>query len=424
MCPNVLSVKQQTTPNESWRWPLGGWQTEAVCLAAMALVTTWVFAVSSLDIAAARWFYSPNEADHWPLARQFPWPIFYRAATWITASLMVAGLAALGASFTPARRGWRPYAVLVLLSVVLGAGLLANALFKDHWHHPRPRDIVEFDGPLHYVSLPVIGSEIGASFPCGHCTVGFLYAAGWWIWRRQRPGWAALSLAVGLVVGALLGAGRMAAGAHFLSDIVWSALLAFGVVHLLYYHVLRIPAEEVGSQSHAVPLQSRWRQTTTIAALFGGIGVLLALFATPHGTALRTRVPLPPTASAPWTLEVEADTANVGIVLLDAPGSEIAIEGELHGFGFPTSRLGAHVAVSSAPPPVVRYRIESRGWLTDVDGQATLRVPAGSFAHVVVRVGQGNIQITDLTQEQLVRSGAVRLDLHSDRGSIRTVELR
>ena len=85
-----------------------------------ALAVTLLFGVSSLDIAAARWFYRPTGVDHWPLAAQAPWPLLYRASPWVTAGL--------------------------------------------------------------------------------------------------------------------LGVGRMAAGAHFLSDILWSALLAAGVSHILYYH--------------------------------------------------------------------------------------------------------------------------------------------------------------------------------------------
>src|SRR5215469_16102618 len=218
---------------------------EAVCLAVVALVTTVLFANGALDIVAARWFYHPESADPWPLARELPWRLLYRAATWITASLVIGALAVLAASLAPAARTWRRPAVLVLLSVAIGPGLLGNALFKDHWQHPRPRDLVELGGALHYVPSPLIGTQGGASFPCGHCTVGFMYASGWWIWKRRRPAWARASLVVGLTIGVLLGVGRMAAGAHFLSDIVWSAVLALGVVHFLHSRVLgakRAPA--------------------------------------------------------------------------------------------------------------------------------------------------------------------------------------
>src|SRR6202008_1106996 len=83
------------------------WQREAWCLLAAALLTGAVFANGVLDIAAARWFFSPDAVDHWPLAREFPWPLLYRAAPWITAVLISAGLGALALSLAPGRRHWR-----------------------------------------------------------------------------------------------------------------------------------------------------------------------------------------------------------------------------------------------------------------------------------------------------------------------------
>jgi membrane-associated PAP2 superfamily phosphatase len=329
-------------------------RAEALWLLAIAVVTTAAFASGVLDITMARWCYGPGDADHWPLARELPWSLLYRAAPWVSAVLVVAGLAALAMSFTRARADWRRPAVLVLLGVAVGPGVLANAVFKDHWQHPRPRDLVEFGGPLHYVPSPLIGTEGGASFPCGHCSVGFMFAAGWWIWRRRRPGWAAASMGGGLALGLLLGVGRMAAGAHFFSDIVWSALLAFGVLHVLWYRVLPAPATESAAESSPGTLVGsggpagapaaggwRWHRVSTLAAALAGAAVLLALFATPHGTVLTERVPLRP--GSPRVLEVVADAVNVNLVLLDGSDGELVIDGELHGFGLPGSRLAAHV---------------------------------------------------------------------------------
>jgi hypothetical protein len=117
-------------------------------------------------------------------------------------------------------------------------------------------------------------------------------------------------------------------------------------------------------------------------------------------------------------LEVEADRANVSIVLTDAPASDLAIDGELHGFGLPWSRLGARLELVSQPTPRLRYRIEARGVLTDIDGSATLRVPAAAFERLIVHVGRGDIRVTDSTRAGVVQEGAVRLELHADHGRV------
>jgi len=385
---------------------------EAACLVALALLTAALFASGALDIAAARAFYSPGPLDHWPLAHRPPWSLLYRVAPWATAALAIAGLVVLAASFAGARRDWRRAAVLVLFGMAIGPGLLANAVFKDHWQHPRPRDLVEFGGPLNYVPSPLIGSAGGASFPCGHCSVGFMYGAGWWIWKRRHPVRAAASLGGGMALGLLLGVGRMAAGAHFLSDILWSALLAFGVLHVVWYRVLPVFATQGVLAAHS----RRWHRIGALAAALAGVGVLLALFATPHGTALTERVSL--SAGAPRILEVAADTANVTVILLDSGDNELAIDGELHGFGLPGSRLAGHIEMVSQPRAALRYRIESRGWLTDVDGMATVRVPAPAFDSVSVTLRRGNIRVTDLTRAHVAATGRIQLELRTARGHI------
>jgi len=333
---------------------------------------------------------------------------------------VLAGLGGLVLGMLHSQRRWRRWAIFLLLSVVVGPGLLINAVFKDHWDRPRPREVVEFGGPLQYVPAPLPGREGGASFPCGHCSVGFLYGAGWWIWRRRRPAWARISIAVGLIAGVGLGLGRMAAGAHYLSDVLWAGLLAYGVCHILYYHVLRLQHEESAQVAPLAPqrVQSRWHGVTGIAAALGGVAVIIAVFGTPHGTQLHNVIPLSSLPSAPRTLTFEAKSTDVEIVLLDSPASQVTIEGELHGFGLPTSRLRASVDIEAGPQPTLRYRIEQSGWFTDLDGAATVLLPGSYFQRIVVRLGHGNIRIRDETRSALVSSGVVRLDLTTAHGQV------
>jgi lipid A 4'-phosphatase len=391
---------------------------EAVLLVAVAIVVTLVFGLTTVDIDAARVFYRPTPLDHWPLARRLPWSALYSAAPWITASLVIGALVTLALSLVYDRRIWRRHAVFVLLSVVIGPGLLGNAVFKDHWNRPRPRDIIEFAGPLHYIPAPLPTGEEGASFPCGHCTVGFLYGAGWWIWKHRRPTWARTSLALGLLTGLALGLGRMAAGGHFLSDVIWSALLAFGVCHVLHYDALRTFGADpaIAAVAAACLRSSRFQRALVLVAALGGVGILAALFATPHGTSLSASVPFSSLPSTPRVLDVEAKRANIDIVLVDTPASQLSIVGELHGFGLPMSRLEPHIGFQLEPVPTLRYRIEQHGWFTDLDGLARLIVPASGLHRVVVRLGTGNI--TDATRAGVVKKAAVLLDLSTDDGRV------
>jgi lipid A 4'-phosphatase len=395
------------------------WLPEAMLLVALAIVVTVLFAVTPLDVEAARFFYRPDSPDHWPLARQLPWSFLYELAPPITALLIILGVVGLVAGYLRRREVWRRYGIFLIFSVVLGPGLIVNMGMKDHWDRPRPRDVVEFGGSLHYSPAPLPG-EGGKSFPCGHCSVGFLFAAGWWIWKGRRQAWAYASLGLGVLVGFALGVGRMAGGGHFLSDVIWSALLAWGVAHALYYYVLLIPAHEATPQGVSVAKLSapHPRRVTTVFAALGATGMLVALFLTPHGRRFAANVDLASLSPPPGVLEVAARTANIDIVINDEPATQMLVEGELHGFGLPMSRLETSVEFRATPNPTLYFRIEQYGWITDLDASATIRVPPSSLQRIVVRLGHGNIRVTDATRGRVLESRRLLLDLRTQQGSV------
>lgn len=149
----------------------------------IAILLTVVFAVTPLDLAAARLFYRAQGIDHWPLGALWPSSALYQLAPVITASLLGGSLLGLLIGRLREREALRRNCIFLIFSVVIGPGLLVNAIFKDHWDRPRPRDVVEFGGALHYTAPPWRGDG-GSSFPCGHCSVGFSYAAGWCVTTR------------------------------------------------------------------------------------------------------------------------------------------------------------------------------------------------------------------------------------------------
>lgn len=81
----------------------------------------------------------------------------------------------------------------------------------------------------------------------------------YFIWRRPRPRLALAGLGVGLGYGLMLGLGRTVQGAHFFSHNLWSAIIVWLVVWLLYEVMLRrqtaiVPAHSgAGARSTAGP---------------------------------------------------------------------------------------------------------------------------------------------------------------------------
>jgi lipid A 4'-phosphatase len=398
------------------------WLPELVTLAVLSLVTALLFGVTDLDIVLMHGFYRPHLANPWPAASRQPWLLLYWSAPWVTASLALAGMALLVTGLVRRRlRRWRTHGLFILVTVAVGPGLIINAILKDHWGRPRPRQIVECGGRLDYVAPLLPADTHGKSFPCGHCSVGFLYGLGWWLWRRRRPLRAIGSLAVGLALGTLLGLGRMAAGGHFPSDIVWSGLIAYGVAHALYYYVLRIPARE-DRRAVVYPRLERnpgLRRATVAAAVLLGSGIVFGgLLATPHYRDLADQVRLAELPARPESVEVWVDTLDVEVELTDEPRTEIECAGSIHGFGLPTNRSRATWEVADAPAATLRYRVTLTGWFTDIDGIARIRLPCQNLLRVFVRAERGDIRIVDATGGRIAPGDLPVLDVRSGDGEV------
>jgi lipid A 4'-phosphatase len=129
----------------------------------------------------------------------------------------------------------------VILTVLLGSGLLVNGILKNCWGRPRPADIAAFGGSHGYKEVwQPLGPGQGKSFPCGHCSIAF--ATGSAIaFFPLHPALSTAALAGSIIFGFVMGAARVAQGGHFATDVIWSGTLVFIVIELLYYYVGHVP---------------------------------------------------------------------------------------------------------------------------------------------------------------------------------------
>ena len=123
----------------------------------------------------------------------------------------------------------------LLLVLILGAGLIVNVVFKDHFGRARPRDIEEFGGSKRFTPAFVISSECdtNCSFSSGEGAAGFFSMALALALSRRR---AIFLAAVGM--GSLVSLSRIAAGAHFFSDTVVSFFVMLILTDVLFYYVV------------------------------------------------------------------------------------------------------------------------------------------------------------------------------------------
>jgi membrane-associated phospholipid phosphatase len=390
--PLVASV---TLAKRRAAWLAGG--------AGAALVLPW----SWIDGAAARCFYRPEVAGGPWQPAETPW-------RWLAAvtTLVALGLTLSGVALLLRHRSLRP-GLTVLVALLLGPGLLVNAIGKDHWHRPRPRQTAGLGGDFAYVAPLLIGPA-GKSFPCGHASVGFACAAIGVALSAGRPRAARRWFTASLLLGAVLGLGRVATGAHYVSDVVWAAVFTYAAI-LLTAAVVR--------PDRALEPVARRASPATMAGvvlLAGVVGAFLMPFR-------RDLAPEPIAgdlaAGAPWRLRIQVLVGHARIIL--DPGRAFLREAHYDGFGFPGGRLDESTRVD-APGHALDTRLRPRGRFADLEGVATYRVPPALVGALEVDVKDGMLTIENESGlaplpaiDCRIRPGALRL-----RGDVRADQVR
>lgn len=358
-------------------------QLEFWGLAALSALAAWLFRDKTLDLSVARLFYHPeNPADPWFEQNYALWEFFYRAAPWLTAILLLGSLTTLCASLLKEHyQKYRAPAIFVFLVVALGPGLFVNAVFKPYWGRPRPREVIELGGKHDYRPFysPAVGAP-GKSFPCGHCSVAFSFGAGWWLFRRRRPKTAVLGLAGSIAFGAMMGVGRIAAGGHFLSDVVWAGLIVLWISYWLFHHVV------AGVAVMGAALEKRRRLTMALYAVAGVITLLTILIASPFHAEIH--VALPETKVSPMNLpiNVEVDNSRVDLVMDEAQPQGIRLDGYAKGFGFPGGRV-----VADCGDQGNLCRVHRRGFFSDYESVIRVVVNPRLIPLLHLSVHQGEI---------------------------------
>jgi lipid A 4'-phosphatase len=203
-----------------------------------------------LDLALAAPFYDPARGGFW---RSYD-PFFLRlrdAATWVITLVAVPAVVAIVLKLI---RPQRPMAipgraaVLMLATLALAPGVVANLLLKEHWHRPRPIDVAQFGGSEHFRPWwdPRGDCPKNCSFVAGEPSGAFWTLAPALL---TPPHWRALATAAALAFGAAVGLLRMAAGAHFFSDVVFAGVFTFLVIWLTHGFLYRWRATRITDEA-------------------------------------------------------------------------------------------------------------------------------------------------------------------------------
>lgn len=206
-----------------------------IALGATALFVAVYALFPQLDLVAARQFYDPVTKT-FP-ASFSPTLIFLReAAMWVAWAFALPSIVALLAKLIwprkPLMMSGRK-AVFLVFTIVVSAGILTNAIFKQHWGRPRPAATAEFNGKWDFKSWHDSSGSCprNCSFFSGEAATAFwTYAPASLAPVTIRPIAYAAATAFGVATGVL----RMSFGGHYLSDVIVAGIVVFLVVWLTH----------------------------------------------------------------------------------------------------------------------------------------------------------------------------------------------
>jgi lipid A 4'-phosphatase len=204
-------------------------RTGLVVAFAIAIAVGGVFGVyPQLDLDIAALFYNPT--THAFMAWYSDRVEYARDAASLLIALIVAPafFALAGKLAMPERRMLIPgrAALFLIVTLTLGPGVLTNGILKQHSARMRPIDVVTLGGKERFTPWWDFRGPCAenCSFVAGEASGGFWTLAPA---ALMPPQWRPLAYGAAIAFGMAMGVLRMAAGAHFFTDVVFAGVLMF-----------------------------------------------------------------------------------------------------------------------------------------------------------------------------------------------------
>jgi lipid A 4'-phosphatase len=138
-------------------------------------------------------------------------------------------------------------ALFLIAALALGPGVLTNLVLKDHWGRARPIDVQQFGGTQHFTAWldPRGDCPDNCSFVAGEPSGAF--------WTLAPAALAPLELqplayGAALAFGVAVGVLRIAAGAHFFSDVVFAGVFMYLLIWLAHGLIYRWPSTRLSEE--------------------------------------------------------------------------------------------------------------------------------------------------------------------------------
>lgn len=238
--------------------------------------------------------------------------------------------------------------LFVAICLAIGPGLVTQIVFKSFWGRARPRQIVELGGTKTFTPalVPSDQCDWNCSFISGEASSIF---AAFFILAALIPSARKRLIVIGIGIGGLAGLVRIVQGGHFLSDVLFSALIMFATAFALRWLLIdmaRAPLaiiRDYHPPSLKPPLPFGLTRRDVISALSClAAGLVISSVIDIPKRAVPVRQFAPPTQAAPATA---APALLESYVCTDCgpvshAGSLLETKDGLHAFWFQGSREG------------------------------------------------------------------------------------
>ncbi|MFA6197511.1 MAG: phosphatase PAP2 family protein [Sulfurimonas sp.] len=188
-----------------------------------------------IDLFVSSLFYDGNS---FPANGMWMEKIFYYSVQPLIIAFALSTLAIFAYNFFTKNTVLNVNAKVVLyLLLVLGVapGLIVNATLKDNWGRARPAETTNFGGTKEFTPAFIPSNQGGYSFSCGHNAAAFSLIGFALLARKRRELWMGLALSYGVFVSIA----RVAAGGHFLSDVVTSFFIVTLFTYIFYALIIK-----------------------------------------------------------------------------------------------------------------------------------------------------------------------------------------
>lgn len=123
--------------------------------------------------------------------------------------------------------------IFLLITLILGPGIVVNSILKEQVGRPRPEAITQFGGTDTFVAPFTFSNACdgNCSFVSGHAALGFYFMAFAFLFKSKTK---RNILSLTFIIGVIVSLTRIIQGRHFFTDTLFAFFFVYAVIILVY----------------------------------------------------------------------------------------------------------------------------------------------------------------------------------------------